>query len=762
MLAYPVIYNRCDTLNMITKYRNLIIGIFTALSIGSVISLFFLKFSFNFEDFFPQGDPDLQFFERFKEKFEADDNFLLIGIENKEGVFEQEFLEKFDSLGRKINALEIVKGVQSVTTIKYPIISPLFTTQVDAIHIDNPERYEEDKKRLLEDERFAGNLISEDATAVVLFAKTKDHITQPEAENLMDSVRMFVNSFEFDDQHYLGRANFQKELVRMQKREIIVSAAISNVLVIIILYLIFRTFWGTVISMGSVVLGLLLFMGFLGATGRELNAMAALYPVLMVIVGTSDVIHILSKYIDELKKGQEKDAAIWIAVKEIGLATLLTSVTTAVGFASLLSSKIFPIRDFGINAAFGVIIAYITVVFFTTAVVSKFDVNQIIKLGKGESFWTNLMVWFNKYTKDNHRKVLFGGIATILICAYGISLITTNYRIESSLPRGGEITKDFQFFEEKFVGFRPFEVAVFVKEDYKADDYEVVQEIVKLENHLEEYPEIQRVNSITTIYKSINKATKANRQSAYKMPESQAKFEQYKQKYVKNLPDEAINVLISKDEKNTRISGRILDIGADNIRTITANIDQWMAANIDTSIVQMKQTGTSLVVDKNSEYVRSSILWGLGFAMLIVSVLMVLLFQNWKMLIISIVPNLIPLLIAGAVLGFGGIELEAGISIVFAIIFGIAVDDTIHFLSKFKLARNKGLNVDDAIEITFLETGKAICLTTVILFFGFLILLFSIHPPSIIVGTLISVTLFSALFGDLFFIPVLIRMFIKD
>ena len=246
------------------------------------------------------------------------------------------------------------------------------------------------------------------------------------------------------------------------------------------------------------------------------------------------------------------------------------------------------------------------------------------------------------------------------------------------------------------------------------------------------------------------------------MPESQAKFEQYKQKYVKNLPDEAINVLISKDEKNTRISGRILDIGADNIRTITANIDQWMAANIDTSIVQMKQTGTSLVVDKNSEYVRSSILWGLGFAMLIVSVLMVLLFQNWKMLIISIVPNLIPLLIAGAVLGFGGIELEAGISIVFAIIFGIAVDDTIHFLSKFKLARNKGLNVDDAIEITFLETGKAICLTTVILFFGFLILLFSIHPPSIIVGTLISVTLFSALFGDLFFIPVLIRMFIKD
>ena len=141
---------------MITRYRNWIIGVFAALALGSVVSLFFLKFSFNFEDFFPQGDPDLQFFERFKEKFEADDNFLLIAIENEEGVFEQDFLEKFDSLGKLIKPLEVITGVQSITTVKYPIISPLFTTQVDAIHIDDPSRYEEDKKRLLEDERFVG------------------------------------------------------------------------------------------------------------------------------------------------------------------------------------------------------------------------------------------------------------------------------------------------------------------------------------------------------------------------------------------------------------------------------------------------------------------------------------------------------------------------------------------------------------------------------------------------------------------------------
>ena len=747
---------------MITKYQNKIIGVFAVLAILSIFQIFTLKFSFNFEDFFPQGDPDLEFFERFKENFEADDNFLLIGIERETGVFDRQFLKNIDSLGYVLKSYDHILGVQSITTLNYPVISPLFTTTIPAVHLDEPEKYDQDKELLLNDERFVRNLIAEDGKSIVLFAKTTDKMFQENAEILMTKVRATIDEFNFDAVHYLGRANFQKELVDMQKREIIVSAAISNVLVVFILFLIFRTFWGTVISMGSVVLGLLLFMGFMGFMGRELNAMAALYPVLMVIVGTSDVIHILSKYIDELKKGLDKEAAIWIAVKEIGLATLLTSITTAIGFASLFSSKIYPIRDFGINAAIGVIIAYVTVVFFTTAVVSKFDVEQIIKLGRGESFWTKWMIWFNKYTKNNTKTIAIGGLVTIILCGIGISKVTTNYQIKGNLPIGGEITKDFEFFEEEFVGFRPFEIAVFVQGDYKADDYEVVQEIIELEKHLENFPVIQNITSITTLYKSINRATKANRASAYVMPETEAKYNRYKTKYAKQLPDETMNVLISKNGKHTRISGRVLDIGADNIREKTDSIDTWIAANIDPSIVNMKQTGTSLIVDKNSQYVRDSLLSGLGLAMLIVSILMVLLFKNWKMLIISIIPNLIPLLLAGAVLGFLGIELEAGISIVFAIIFGIAVDDTIHFLSKFKLARNKGLNIDDSIEITFLESGKAICLTTVILFFGFMVLLFSVHPPSITVGILISVTLFSALFGDLFFIPVLIRFFMKD
>ena len=247
-----------------------------------------------------------------------------------------------------------------------------------------------------------------------------------------------------------------------------------------------------------------------------------------------------------------------------------------------------------------------------------------------------------------------------------------------------------------------------------------------------------------------------NRPDAYELPETEQRFEQYR-RMVEQIPKMNTNVLVSKDKQKARITSRILDMGSDTIKQMGQRIDRWIATNTDSSIVDVKRTGTGLIIDKNAEYVRRNLLQGLGVAILIISILMALLFKNWRMLFISLVPNLFPLILAGALLGYLGIELEAGISIVFAVIFGIAVDDTIHFLSKYKLARVKGLDREAAIMITFRETGKAIILTSIILFFGFLVMLFSVHPPSVTIGLLISLTLLSAVVSDLLLIPLLIR-----
>lgn len=743
------------------KLRITAILLFTALAILSSWLLFRIQFTFDFEQFFPEGDEDLEFFRDFIQEFETDDNFLLVAVRRKDGVFEQSFLERFHDFSLKARQLPHIEEVQSLTQFSYPLKTPFAVTTTPAIHIDDPSRYEHDKKRILNDERFVYNLISEDATALVVFMKVVKSIQLEQAQQLMEELNTLINTYDFEEYHYLGRPYFQKELVAMQKREVTVSALISGLLVSLIMFWIFRKPWGIAVALVSIGLGMLLFMGFLGGSGRELNAMAALYPVLMIIVGTSDVIHIMSKYIDELRTGKPRDKAIIVTIKEIGLATLLTSITTAIGFATLLTSRVGPIRDFGINAAVGVLIAYITVIGFTTAVLSFFKTDKIIKLGRGQAFWEKAMTWAYHFTLKNPRSITYASLAIFILSIWGIAQITTNYSIINNMPVGKKISQDFQFFEEKLAGFRPMEIAAYAQGNYEATDYEVIREIDKVEQKLHEYEFVRAIGSVAMIYKSINQVYGNYRKDSYVMPNDKATFIKY-QKLAERIPKANANVLISKDGKKARITSRVDDIGADSIKVFGNRLDQWIVANTDTTIVKFKRTGTGLIIDKNAEYIRRSLLQGLGMAILIVSFLMALLFRNLKMLIISLVPNIIPLILAGALLGYLGIELEAGVSIVFAVIFGIAVDDTIHFLSKFKLARNKGLSVEEALKITFLETGKAICLTTVILFFGFLVMLFSIHPPSVTIGLLISLTLFSALIADLTLIPLMIRWLIKD
>lgn len=738
------------------RIRLFILIVFVVLAGLSALGALRLQFAFSLDQFFPKGDPDLAFYQDFIAEFDSDVNFLLVALVREDGVFEQDFLEQAHDFSLSARRLPTIRESRSLTQLSYPLKTPFGITTVPVIHIDQPSRYASDGARIMQDPRFVNQFISADATSLAVLLRSDSLPSLEQSEKMVIGIDSLIEAFGFESYHLLGPPYFQKEMVAMQKREVAVSAIISGILVTLVMFLLFRKPWGIVTAMVSIGLGLLLFLGLLGGTGRPLNAMAALYPVLMIIVGTSDVIHIMSKYIDELRKGKARVEALRITIREIGLATLLTSLTTAVGFGTLLTSRVEPIQEFGFNAAVGVMVAYLTVITFTAALLSWFREPQLIRLGRGIQFWETWMLRTYLLTRDHPRKITVGAILLLLISAVGISRITTNYRVESNLPRGKKITEDFLFFENEYAGFRPMEIAVFAGDGYRADDLEVLRQIDSLERFLHTIPVVQNITSLTAVYKTINQMYGQNRPEAYQMPEEEGAYQRYR-RLVDRMPDERSAVFMSTDGTKTRISSRLLDVGADSIKAIGTKIDEWIAGNTNPSVVTFKRTGTGLILDKNSEYVRDSLLQGLGLAVLIVSLLMALLFRNLNMVIISMIPNALPLLLAGAMLGFLGIELEAGISIVFAVVFGIAVDDTIHFLSKYKLAREKGLDMEEALRITFLETGKAICLTTVILFFGFLVMLFSIHPPSVTVGALISLTLFSALFSDLLLIPLLIR-----
>lgn len=741
---------------MFFKYKIHIIGIFVLLALVSGFFLPQTKVTFDFDQFFPEGDDDLEYFKSFIEEFEADDNFLLIAVENKEGVFEQDFLSRFHEYSLAIRDVPHIIKVQSLTQMRNPVKTPFGISTIPIIHIEEPSKYIQDKKNLLNDDRFRLSLINADATALVIAARTTEKIGLEDSDVMLNALYAETDKYGFDDVHYLGRAYFQDELVEMKIWEMLIIGLISVILVTIILIIIYRKFIGVMIALGSIGLGLLLFLGLLAGLGRELSVMAALYPVLMLIVGTSDVIHIMTKYTDLLKEGKDKLSAMTTTVKEIGMATLLTSLTTAVGFATLLTSNVGPIREFGINAAVGVMIAYVTVIFFTTSLLLFFDREQIVKETKSDGRLSNWLGRCYCQVRVNPKKILMICALVMILCFIGISMITTNYDISSTLPRNSNISNDFKYFEKEFAGFRPLEFTVQSMGDYQVDSYEVVSEISKLEDHLKSTGVINAIMSQATMYKSINKMNNSNRAEAYVLTDNKKEFASQKKMVRKSrMLDQA--VLINKDRTKTRISSRIADIGADSIRILNESIDQWITTNLDQAVVSVRSTGTGLIIDKNAVYIRNNLLQGLALALIIVSILMGFLFKSFRMVIVALIPNIIPLLFAAGLIGWLGIDLEAGISIIFAIVFGIAVDDTIHFLSKYKLERVKGRSVEESLEVCYTETGKAIMITTVILFFGFMVLLLSNSQPTNIVGLLISVTLVSALVFDLYLLPILIR-----
>ncbi len=719
-----------------------------------------LNFKYNIDRFFPTNNPHLEFLKKYEDKLEPDDNYLLIGLERQSTIFDSSFLYKVDSFSRVIEALEHVKTVTNLTTIKEPIKGPFGFIQSPVLHHKQPERYASDSTEIFNDPRWSNYLISDDARAMTVLVKTRPYLSQDSATIFINDLKQIKESFDFSSIHYAGRTISQVTFVEKIKKEVIFYVIACNAVLLLILFLIYRKALGVVIPMTSVVFGMVLFFGVLGFLRVPLDIMSTLYPTLMLIIGMSDVIHIKSKYLDELDKGENRIHAMATTIKEIGFATLLTSLTTSIGFLALLSSQIPPLRNFGIFAAIGIFIAYLTVILFTTMVLVNFGSHQLKSQHSNgrhkQPLMGRLFIWISR----RQKAIAIGAFIFLGICIYGITQISQNVYMLTDVPRDSKIRKDFRFFENKFAGVRTVEIAIIPKSGYNVTSPEVIKETEAFEKHLKKYKPINHLVSPLTIYRTVNKSLSNGNPDAYKLPEDSAQMASVGE-FVEKGGRSIFSAVMSEDKQMGRITGRMKDIGSENMEDLYTEIKAWKNQNVDTSVADFKITGKLFLVDKNNEYLIGNLTAGLGIAFLVVGILMGLLFRQLKMVLISFIPNIMPLIIAGAVMGYFGITLKATTSIIFTIAFGIAVDDTIHFLSRFKIEQLKGAGRIRAVQKTFLETGKAIGFTTIILLAGFSTLIFSDFTVTYYIGLLIGLTLVSALVADLLLLPLLLYRFFR-
>lgn len=735
------------------------LGLFTVLIAGSIYLIPNLNFNYEFEQFFPRNNPDLDYYNTFRERFEPDDNYMLIAVENKAGVFEQDFLRQVHQLTAACARLPFVTSSMSLTN--YPVLKAVagYPYSSPAVHIEDTSSYQRDSLRAMGDDLIRNRFMSGDGKALSVLLKTDRTLTLGEAEMFSARLDDLLAGFRFDEVHLAGRSHYLRLFVINEKKEFIIYTTCAAILMTIVLIMLFRKLWGVLVAMASVLGGMVIFLGFLSAVNLTLDPMATLFPILMVLVAMSDVIHISAKYIAEQRRGLSRREAMRVTIREVGFATFLTAVVTAVGLLSLCTSSLVPIRNFGATAAIGVMIAFFVTLFFGTSLLLLFNHTQLARRERTGSFWTKSLTRLHGITQGKRRLIVVVAVGVSVVSIIGITRVGTDVTIDKQFPRADKVREDFRFFEERMGGVRPFEIAVTASGNIT--DEQVLREIARVDQHLRHTVQLAGVTSPATVYLNLNRAFNGDRAEEFRMPESSERFAFYK-RIAQSAPRQLQNVLVSEDERYGRISCRFRDIGTLSSDSLRWEITSWINTNVDTSLVRFTHTGSSHLYDLSNNYVRGNMLSGIGLEFLVVSLLMGLLFRNFRMVLISLIPNILPIMVCGGLLGFLGIELSASVAIIFGMTFGIVTDDTIHFLTGYRIERAKGYKVEDAIRETMLETGKAICMTTMILFFGFIILLTSTYPNTVIIGLLVSITFVLALITDLFLTPVLVRAFMKE
>lgn len=747
----------CVNLSLIKNqktYNLIIIGFVLVFSLFCVYKLQNIKFDYDFEAFFPNEDHELEIYNNYRKTFEYDNEFALVAVENKAGIFKKDFLLKIDSLTKKLSDLKYVQRVTSPTNLKTLSLGGLIPIQTSVLHFQDPDLYKDDSIAIYRSSYLAGFFFPLNAKSVSIYIKTDDVLTKKQCDSLAYGIEKSLKDFKFDEIHYVGRIFAQNVYLKNLQKEFLIFISLAFVVIIIFLWLSFRSFYGIIVPVIIVLISILWTLGIMNLFGKPIDIMSAMLPTMIFIAGMSDVVHFFSKYFEELSKGTVREKIYPLIIKEVGFPTFLTLITTVVGFLSLLFSSIKPIKEFGIYTSVGVTIAFILTYTLLPALLYYFTPKKLITVHGTNNRTYNLMRTGLFWIFRNQKTILIISGIVLIVSFVGISKIKVNNILLEDLSKKVKIKQDFIFFDENYSGVRPFELLVTVKDKTRSVwDYDIITELNKVDEFIKKEYDAGFLVSPSSLVKSIYQ--NSNNDYDLKFPAIE-EYDPISNQLKGNNKNRDIKRLITPDGLKTRISAKIRDMGSLKATEHNKNLIAFIDKNINKNLLQFEITGAAHLIDRNNEYMVNNMTQGFLFSLLVIGILTFFLHRSWRMVLVFIIPNVIPLIIIGGIMGYAGIELKAATSLVFSIAFGIATDDTIHFISRLKIELGYGKSLMYAFKRTYFETGKPIILTTFILLGGFMTLMISDFQSTFYFGFLICITVIIAVFADIFLLPVLL------
>ncbi len=752
-------------INFLIKRSRLIFSITLLSSIILAFGVSFINIDFSFDSFFPKNTPQYQYYQKFKYWFTEDQNFAIyVAIKTpSKDIFELSFLQSVDSLFDQIMQIEGIDSVITLTDLKEIKRTGLGFKQIPYIDLTAPSSISLAKDKLSEHPTLVGTFYTKDLQYVCGYITIqKELLDEPERDLICHQIKQQLEESTFD--HIISGIPFiRSQYVSRIKYELIFFTLASILLVILVLYFTYKHIWGIVIPLVAVLLGLLGLTGVIGFSGGSLTLLSNLLIPIMFVVGMSDVIHIITKYLQERTKGLTVQKSMSVTLKEIGFAVFLTSLTTAIGFASLSVSRVPPIKIFGIYAAIGVMIAFCVALAVLPFCLMLFD--QLFVRHKqsltNSSFWDTWLTQLHHWVHRNQLTVLSGFFTGLAFCIYFIMQIPTNTYLIDGISTKDPMRKSIDFFEKQSYGMHPFEIGFHAKEGHRLTEPEILNEMKKIQDFLSTQSRFSPFLSLASFISESNYVYHFNRDQHRDIPDQESKVIELLDWGVMRGGESILKSMYEPEEQVGRISAKIADLGTDSMEVLYEKLDKFIEKECDTSLFTYTYTGQAYLTELNLQYLQKSLMYGLIIAFIVIGILMGLLYKSWQMLWISMIPNVIPLLFTGGIMGLFGITLNASTAIIFVIAFGIAVDDTIHFLNRFRLEKQQGKDTDTALHNTTLGTGKAMILTSLILIAGFIILTASDFGSTFHTGLFTALTILFALLADLLLLPILLRKYIQ-
>ena len=726
-----------------------------------------MRFTFTEANLLPDKHAENIRYNEFLELFGEEGNVLVLAVQDPE-LFSEGRLEAWNQLSRKLGSFEEIDFTISIENLnvlsKNKQIKKLELVPFINQKPETEEDFSQLKQQLFKELPFFENLLFNKETQTVrtaVYMKTEIVNSAARKNFIYNTFIPLIKKFEEDNQldvrvsgmPYIRTLNAQNIV-----DEIGVFVLGAMVVTSLIFFLFFRSLRATFISMIIVLIGVAWSLGTLGWMGYEITVLTALIPPLIIVIGIPNCIFLINKYQQEVAKHGNQVKSLQQVIVKIGNATLMTNLTTASGFATFILTDSKLLKEFGIIASINVIgifilsLLLIPIIYSFLPLPNKKHLNHL----KNKTI-DRLVGWMEKNVRKRRINTYIISLILLVASIIGIYQIRISGSILEDMPQKKEFFKDIMFFDNEFNGIVPLEILIDTKRKDGVLKLATLKRMDALGKSIESIPELSPPLSVVNAMKYAKQAYYNGNPNYYKLPTAQENNFILSYLETKNSNQNLMKNYIDSTGQYARLTTYMKDIRTERMEEIKSDLEKEIKKIFPEDRYSVQLTGKSLIFLKGTKYLVKNLVLSLSIAIFLIALFMAYLFRSYKMILISLIPNLLPLIVTAGMMGFLGIPIKPSTILVFSIAFGISVDDTIHFLAKYRqeLIDSKW-KIQRSVYAALKETGVSMFYTSIVLFFGFSVFMISEFGGTVALGGLVSATLLFAMLANLVLLPSLL------